>query len=110
MKRVCRSINIGPIENFEPKTMLLNRYCLLTKHWSKDNMVQTTESSKKVLNGKEYSSTHTFVLKNFGQETIWFNPFTHLRKFWPKDNMVQPILPFKKIFTKRQYDLTDIAV
>ena len=70
MKRLYRSINIGLIENFEQKTTGFNRYCLLTKDCSKDNnMVESTEPSKKVLNRKEYSSTYTFFLQNFDLET-----------------------------------------
>ena len=54
-------------------------------------MVETTESSKKVLNEKEYSSSHTLFLKNFDQKRIWFNRYSLLRKFWRKDTMPQPI-------------------
>ena len=32
-------------------------------------MIQSTESSKKVLNEEEYSSTYTFFLQNFDLET-----------------------------------------
>ena len=44
-------------------------------------MIQSTESSKKVLNEEEYSSTHTFVLKNFDLETTWFNRYSLLGMF-----------------------------
>ena len=75
MKRQYGSIHIGVIENFDQNTIGFNWYWLLTKDWSKDYMVKTWQSSKKVLNEKEYRSTHTFFLKNFV----------------PRDNMVQPI-------------------
>ena len=44
-------------------------------------MIQSTESSKKVLNEEEYSSTHTFFLQNFDLETIWFNRYSLLGMF-----------------------------
>ena len=62
-------------------------------------MVETTESSKKVLNEKEYSSSHTLFLKNFDQKAIWFNRYSLLRIFCQKETMPQPILSFKKILT-----------
>ena len=63
-------------------------------------MVQLIFSLLRILNKREYGSTHIVFLESFVQKTICFNPYCLLRIFSPKDNMVQLILSFKTIFTK----------
>ena len=82
MKRLYRSIHIGLIENFEQKTTGFNCYCLVRKDFSKENLVQSTESFK--------SSTHTFFLKNFDQKTILFNLYCLFRNFDEKTKRFYP--------------------
>ena len=63
-------------------------------------MVQTIFSSLKILNKRQYGSTHIVFLEGFVQNTIWFNPYCLLRQFSPKDNMVLPYCLLRKFSSK----------
>ena len=45
-------------ENFYQKTIRFTRYCLFTKFWPKDDMVQPIQSFKKILIKRQYGSTY----------------------------------------------------
>ena len=108
-KRQYGSIHIVFFESFDQKIIWFNPYCLLTKYWAQDNMVQPILSFSKVLTKRQYGSTRILFFESFDQKALWFYQDCVFGKFWPKDYVLLPKLSFLEIFPKRQCGLTHIV-
>ena len=91
------------LKMFKKRQNISTEIVFLNNFLSKYNRVQSIQSSKKVLERRQYVSPNIFLFKSLQQKTISFNPCSFLRNSSPKDNTAHPTLSFWKILSKRQY-------